>query len=451
MASDLMRAVTELRDAQESYATSKEYFDGNQDEVFSSPRLARLLRKTGKKYKVNFARTVVTAVLDRLDLLGVYSTDTGIGERLTQMWERNEMEQEADEVLRWALVYGECYVMVWPDEDGQAEIAYNDPATTRIFYDEERPRIKRFAAKVWVTQDKLTRANLYYPDRIEKYIARHNKPKSDAEFEPYVDYFDDVEGDDGEVTVEPVWPVPNPYDEIPVFHFRTERPRGRPEHADAFAPQDMINKLVITQMSSTDYHGFPQRYVLAGHSPSNEIDDLDLEDGEEGEEGETGQSDGLKAGPGELWWLTGEDLEIGQFDAADPDAFLKPFQEYVKAMAASTHTPVHHFEGMADPPSGESLRVATEPLIKKVEDRKKMFSPTWRQVFDFALRIELDTEMAHALELQWSNAQTYSDKDAWEVVKAKQEAGVPRDRTLREAGYSAEEVKEFATSEGADA
>lgn len=439
--SDLLTAVTGIEDASDEHVRSEQYYEGNQPEVFASIKLRRALSKTGTSFRLNFARTPVTSVLDRLQITSVTSPDKRANDLLQDILAYNEFDEESDETHRWSLAYGEGYVIAWPNEDEtNVDLFFNSPKTTRIFYDEENPRRKKFAAKVWFEGKKdqqRTRVNLYYADRIEKYISNKKNPKTDSDFVPYVEMWEEFELEDGSTELLEVWPLENPYGEVPVFHLRTQRPYGRPEHRDAFSPQDMVNKLVITQMASNDYHGFPQRYVLAGNTTSDDFDDFDTET----EEGTPDQSEGLTSGPGELWWLQGEGLEVGQFDAADADAFLKPLETYVRAMAALTQTPVHHFEGMGDAPSGESLRAAEAPLIKKVKDRQQTFGGAWQQAFKFALKILGITDAD--VTVTWAPPESHDDKDTWEVVKAKQEAGVSRKRALMEAGYTEDETEEF--------
>lgn len=440
----------------DEHTKAETYYDGTQPEVFASRRLRRALEETGTKYRINFARTPVSAVLDRLEIAAITGANKGTSEKLDEIWWQNELHIEAEDFHRWALVYGECYAIVWPDGDGGVDINYNSPKTTKIIYDTENPRKKSFAVKRWVVgegKSERVRLNLYYSDRIEKYISKDHKPKSERDFEPYIDTYREalpgevieegnryVEAEGGEIV--PDWPILNEYGEVPVFHFRTQRPYGRPEHAEAYGPQDMINKLVINQMASTDFHGFPQRYVLAGLTPSSDItefDDLD-EDGD----GATEETSKINSGPGELWWLQGEDLEVGQFDVSDAQAFLEPFKEYVRAMSSVTFTPLHYFDGQNGAPSGESLRASEAPLNKKVGHRQLSFGSTWREIFSFALRI-LGMPKTR-VDVRWESAMSADDESAWAVVKAKIEAGVPVARALEEAGYTTEQAMEFAGS-----
>ena len=432
--SDLIRAVTELGDAQAEYIKAEQYYNGDTPEVFASPKMRRALERTGTSFRLNFARVPVQSVLDRMEVQGVAADSSRAQEALDALWVRNQMDAESEDINRWGLVYGEAYAIVWPDEDGNAEVSYNSPRTTRVFYSPENPRRKAFGAKVW-TEGKRTRVNLYYPDRIEKYLSKKEATKRDEDFEPYYDLV--TEAEDGSVVG--VWPE-NPYGQVPVFHFRTQRPYGRPEHKDAWSPQDMVNKTVITQQAATDFYGFPQRYVLAGNTPSNEVTDFADDDALDDEAT-------LTSGPGELWWLNGENLSVGQFPTADVDNFLKPLETYIRAMAALTQTPIHHFQGMGDAPSGESLRAAEAPLVKKVKDRIQNFDPTYQEALTFALLVE-GIEVSE-VTLSWANPESHDDSDTWVTAKAKLDAGVPFRQVMKEAGYSEAQVTAFeeATSD----
>ena len=443
---DLTRALKELAEAQPEYQKAEDYFEGDQAEVFASPRLRRALERTGTKWRLPFARTVVTSVRDRIEMTGLTSSEDRVQAFLAEQWNVNDMDQESDEVTQWFLVYGECYAMVWPDEDDRnITVAYNSPRIARVFYDAETGRKKVFGAKIWnEPQRKRVRATLYYPDRIEKYISKVEKPKDSTDFEPYEDNFNTFLDDEGEEVIETVWPTPNPFGEVPLFHFRTDRDRGRPEHRDAYSPQDMVNKIVITQMATNDFQGFPQRWALAGAEGESSDEGIDFDEVEDGIE-EEGSTPRLNSGPGELWWLEGVS-KVGQFSPAEVEAFLAPLREYIKAMAALTSTPVDFFDGMGNAPSGESLRVRHAPLLKKVRDRKQALQSTWKSVWAFAAKVGLDLAEEPDVSVNWAPSESYDDADAWSVVRAKQEAGIPVERTLVERGYSPEEVKKWYPS-----
>jgi hypothetical protein len=296
-----------------------------------------------------------------------------------------------------------------------------------VIYDDENPRIKRFAAKLWQSEDpldytkKTSHLNMYYPDRIEKYTMPGEVIN--------------IVSANGFL---PVSVVENPWGEVPVFHFRTSKQYGRPEHTDAYGPQDAINKLMTTHMVTVDYQGAPQRYALGGSGNSSEFEDFD-------ETGTDAENIGrLKNGPGELWYLKGVD-KVGEFAPADHKVFTEPIRDFVRSMASITSTPLHYFEKTGSIPSGESLRTAESPLIVKVKDRQITFGSTWADMFRFILKMENSTEPN--IQVRWKDIESIDSLDAWEVAVKKRVVGVSLEQVLIEMGYDLEVAKQIAATE----
>jgi hypothetical protein len=453
--SDLMLGLRELEKSRPDYLQAESYYEGKAPEVFASIRLRRALAKTGTSFKFNFARIPVDAVVDRLELNAITSTDKQANLALQELWDDNQLDLEAPNVHRRAEEFGDAYLIIWPspDDDGDGDIDvdifYNSPMTTRIIYDPENPRRKLFAIKCW-GEDDFLRVNLYYRNRIEKWITREPKLKGNKESD-WIEYLDE---DD------PVWPMPNPYNCLPVFHFRTDRPYGTPEHKQAYGPQDVINKLVITHCSTIDYQGFPQRYLLAdGDTDSDEIaEDLPFPFPADGDNPQDPAGDwprtatarqpekaSLGADPADVWWLKNV-KSAGQFAVADPKVFTDPMDRYVKAMAQVTTTPFHFFDSTGDAISGQSRQEADLPFTKKVRNRQLSFGATWRESMEFALLIAGFEGVD--VQVQWASPTRVDDLAGWQTIKAKVDAGVPLRQALQEAGYTAEQVAEWLPDDG---
>lgn len=413
--SDIKLAIQHIIEHKDGYKKAEAYYEGNQDEIFASRRWARIFRGDKVDFQFNYTRTVVDSVLNRLELAGINSPDAQANELINAMLEQEDIEMDINEIHRRALVYGDAYAIVWPDEDGVVKVDYNSPLTTAVIYDPENPRKKLFAAKLWQSMDATGRhevkLNLYYPDRIEKYTA-----------------FGEIDNLVSELGFLFVETVPNPWNEIPVFHFRTTKQYGRPEHADAIGPQDAINKLIATHMYTVDYQGAPQRYALSSGGNDSEFEDF------ENDAAARENLGALKNGPGELWYLKGVN-QVGQFAPADPSTFTDPVKDFIRGMASLTSTPLHYFEATGNVPSGEALRTAEAPLIKKVHDRQTSFGSAWRDIFIFMLRIEgINTDV----EVNWQFVESMDSLDAWEVAIKKRMVGVPLIQVLLEMGYDLE-------------
>lgn len=422
---DIKLALDQIIAKREGYNMAEAYYEGVNQEVFAHQRWFRLFRNERSNFRFNFSKTVVDAVHNRLEIEQV-ETDSAIADKYFEdLLDQPDLKMDINEIHRNALVYGDAYAIVWPDETGKMAIDYNSPLTTTMVYDQENPRIKSFATKMWQITDaanrKVIKINMYYPDRIEKYEG-----------------LGEIDSLNGVPNLQLVETVVNPWNEIPVFHFRTHKPYGRPEHADAFGPQDAINKLISTHMYTVDYQGAPQRYALSNGGTSNEFDDFSEDDTARENIG------ALQNGPGQLWYLQGVS-SVGQFPAADPATFTNPVNEFVADMAAITSTPIHYFSSTTYLPSGQALRVAEAPLTKKVENRQMAFESTWKDLFLFMLRID---GIVANIDIDWKPIETVDAVDNWDVAVRKKSVGMPLEQILLELGYDGEIAKIIADAAG---
>jgi hypothetical protein len=439
-------ALGEIRECAPHYELAWAYADGKRHEVFANPTVARALRNAGVHFKVNIARRPIDAVLDRLSVAAVTvvedepaedgdpTPDTAGGtmtDLVEDVWRQNELDLEWPDAMRKALSYGDGYLFVSPgEEDGTVELFFNEPTTSRMFYDPESPRRKMFYARAW-DEGERTRLTIYFPDRTERWVtaagSRGDKP---GDFLPYEEDADEDDTRD-EKHVEP-----NPLGVVPAFHLRpNSRPYGRPEHEDVYGAQDAITKLLATLMSTVDYHGAPQRYALTGRRSTDDVSDVfDIDDDDT--VAPSSEISNLKSGPGELWLLKNVD-QIGQLAPADVDAFMKPVQMYIRFVAALTATPIRYFEPTAVMPSGAAADADEGPLLKKCETHEKEFGGTLQDALEYAMRIlGYDVEVS----IRWEPGQSVTDLDGWQAVNEKIKAGVPVRQALIEAGYSAEQV-----------
>jgi hypothetical protein len=506
---ELIQGFTEMSGKhKKNYDIAEEYYEGTRPEFFASIKYKRALQRTGTTFRLNYAKTPVDALVDRLEINGIVTGDNYALAVLEAFWEENQMDLESMELHKRACEFGDAYVLVWPNDDADQEkpddidsamddssddsavgieAYYNDPRTLRLFYDPENPRRKKYGMKMWELKNRRNevqvRANLYFKDRIEKYITKVNG-KGDEE-SSWIKYQDK---DD------PTWPLDNPYGQVPIFHFRTERPYGLPVHKDAYGPQDIITKLVITHMNTVDYHGFPQRWAISGDDLGNgdeESEDFAFDDDLSGDDSDQGIVVGgrsqLRSDPGHVWFLKNI-KQVGQFDAAKSDVFLLPLIAYVRAMAQVCRTPVHKFDYQGNPPSGESLRVAEQPFVKKVKNVQMSFEATWNDLLEFVLKImkidgkhfkvppvpkvpivvpnivvsgsgstavtayELPTQPdpnqpqgqvigpPGKVTVTWSSPAVNDDQLSWDIAIMKRDAGVPIRQVLLETNYTKKQL-----------
>jgi hypothetical protein len=442
---DLTKAVTEILEHADDYRLADDYYRGRVDEVFASDKIAALLKASAKHYRTNLAATPVDAVLNGLELTTVMvpGLEDKPNEKLTQelqtqVIERNELSLYLPDWFREVGKEGDAYLIVWEGEDDggtkTCEIHIKKPTGSRMFYKDENEREKDFFAFMWKESNpKRTRINLYYADRVERYVSTATEPKSDKDFIEFT-----VDNED--------WPIPHEYGEVPVFHGRSDHPYGVPDHFKAYGPQNAINKLLATHMASIDFQGFPQRAALMDTGLDDDGDAWDQDDNEADAASGTIDTDDesrLVSSPGRLWMLRNV-KELVQLEAANPDSFLKPLDKAVQLMSAATGTPLRFFVGtQGQQPSGASLSEDDKRLTARKQMRQRMLGAVLSDAFTFAMRKILGHTDCPRVVVEWAPAQRAELLDEWETVEAKQRAGVPRDVSLQEAGYTAVQVEQW--------
>ena len=129
--------------------------------------------------------------------------------------------------------------------------------------------------------------------------------------------------------------------------------------------------------------------------------------------------------------------KVGEFKPADPDNFWKPIKETVRSMASLTNTPLHYFERTGNVPSGQALRVAEAPLIKKVNDRQASFGQTWREVFKFVLKVHgIDEDV----QVKWKTVESMDELERLDVALKERNAGMSVAQVMRNLGYDDEVI-----------
>lgn len=446
---DIDWALKSLASRREQYAKFRRYYEGNQQISYTTEKMRKAFGHRFRSDSIvdNFASSVVDAMADRLQVTGFTAEGADPDKDPTRtaseaIWRRNRMDRRSGEVHSESLTAGDAYVIVWPGPDGKAVLWPQEAHEVTVKYDPESPDRIVLAAKVWYDEDeKCWRLTLYYADRLEKYATA----KSDTKSLPtgatgFRQYESVVRGADGIERTEP-WPVPNPYGVVPVFHFGNNARTnafGRSELVDVIPLQDTLNKSRADMTVASEFFAAPQRWAIGIEPQTDET---------------TGAPKPVTMEPLGLFMAAGGDGEnrpaFGEFAASGPTNFLDVQREDKADIARVSKTPLHILMLSSDAaPSGEALKTAETPFVKKIRDRQRDFGSDWADAMRLALAIEGSADVS--LETTWEDPAPRSEVDTWSVALLKKQAGVSRKQILRENGYTEKEIDDMA-AENAEA
>ena len=418
-------AREELGDRQryQRYETYEHYFEGEQPLAFATPKYSAVFGEMFRAFAYNRCSYVVDAHADRLQLTGVRAVSEQVTERASEIWAANRMDKRAGEIHRSAIMLGDAYLIVWPETvDGSVQLWPQDAEYVRVAYDEERPGLVTLACKGMKTHDGRHRINLYFPDRIEKWITTDVVSERRGVEPRYVPY---------EVPGEP-WPVPNPWGVVPVFHFANNAATGeygRSELSDVIPLQDALNKTLTDLILASELGGFPQKVILG----------LDADD-EQVREGLRR----LEAGMNKIFSIPfdpdGKAPSIAEFSATNLKQISEVVTLFDTLISRVSRVPVHYLQLSGDFPSGRALRTAEGPFVTKIEDRMIAFGNVWEDAMTLALRMGGVGDPGR-LSAVWEAATALQDEDRWDLALQKSAAGLPLEQILREmGGYEEEEI-----------
>ena len=409
--SDVSRAFEHFKDCYLKYCVYYDYFDGNQPLRYSTERLKLAFEQIRPKFRQNWCAVVINAVLDRMELYGWSTAEETANAILADVWAETGLSLESNEIHESALVCGESFLIGWKEEGQPIEFYFNDPRRAACFYDSDRPKIKTYAAKWWDAEDGC-HLLLYYPDRLERYIAPAKK-MSELRAEDAVNAF----------RLEPDGISTNPFGMIPVFHFRNSLRSHESDLKNVIEIQDAINKLFCDMMVTAEFSAFPARYVIS----SAEIDTL-------------------QNAPNMIWDLPAglegqQNTQVGTLEAANLNNYSGQIEALAQSISSITRTPRHYFDHQSSQISGEALITMEAPLVKKVNQKRELFGDVWQEVGQFALLANGYVIRKNDVQPQWGKAEADQPLTETQVIMNYRSAGLPLKSALRLSGYTEAEIQ----------
>lgn len=374
-------------------ARYRKYYDGDHDAKLTK-EMKELLRVTDSDdgFAINFCPMVVDTMTDRCIVQSIEGVEPDAAAMVTEQSATPEAKpkgpskattwaQEVSELNHFDVIQGDLhqsairdgnsYLLSEWDNDKKQVCMYVEPAWdgqtgVLMVYRSHNVSTPYAAIKIWQIEDAtaqdnlsiqvITRVNIYYADRVEKFIARDM-----SDFEPYTaegaysQKWDMVDG-------APIG--------IPVVHFRNggRENYGISELRNAIAPQNALNRFNYSAVMAAELTAFPVYVQLGFSRPEDTV------------------------APGMVIKVEGplerdQVVDFKKLEGSTMEPLLAMIDSQRRLLSEITGTPT--LEGMgSDNSSGESLKQREIRLIGKVRRFTTRAGGSWEMVFDLAHKIQ---------------------------------------------------------------
>lgn len=419
-------AVDAFKDGRNTrYATYQQYVDGMQPLAFASAKFRSAFGQLFEAFAYNRCASVVDAYANRLRVTGFGADDDTAAQVAQEIWDQNRMDVREGHAEADQLALGDSYVIVEKHPaSGNIQMWIQDPRFIRVHYGDDVPGELDLATKIWIDEASYCHLNLYFKDRIEKYISTNRAPSgvptSTSSFR-----LAEIEGEPN--------PVPlDVGDTVPVFHFANNgrtNAYGISELRGVIPLQDAINKTLMDTLVAMEFAAFPQRIMIGVDTPQTDE--------------EKALFARFEAGMTRLWAMNNPNAKIAEFSAVNITQYLDVVEFWDKAIARVSKVPVHFLGMNGDFPSGRALRIAESPFTSKVEDYQRANGQTWADAQRYGLRLRKIETKPGAIRVNWASAASISEEDQLDLDTEKKQIGYPFAAILRERGTEPDQIEKI--------
>lgn len=424
----------------------KSFYAGHQPLAFASDEWRKQHQDRYKDFADNWCEVVANSTSERIAVIGfklpssTQSRQSKAEKFLYDSWLRNEQDSLSAQGFLESIIARRSYALVWGDAGGEPIINWKSSEQAMVWYDAETGRRREYGFVVWDDLDRqLEFGTLYTPDWVYKF-SRASVYK----------------GDTGLILPELIfaggggWEYresesgPNHLGVVPLVEFQNRPILGVGPLSDisgTTAMQNAINLLWAYLFNAADYASMPARVVM-GQSPPK-IPILDPVTGEKVGERPV---DEKALTQGRMLWLTGQNTQVGQWDAAKLDVFTAVIEQAVGHIAAQTRTPPHYLvanKGISNI-SGDALKAAEVGLVRKADQAAEFFEPRVRDLFELIALQLGDDKMAAEARLgvvKWKDRESRSEGQSADAMQKNKAAGYPFEYLLEKQGHSPSEIK----------
>jgi len=436
---------------------ARNYYAGEQNTKMSKRQQEFIgYNLTHERFAINYCAPVVDAVVERMIVSGFLSDDEDYSAWCWDVWEHNRMDAKQRDTHQQAVNEVEAFVAVdWPEQDDMPTFTpyprYTDRQLAggtgfgcKAHYVENDPNQELEAvSKRWYEtyrddkdQNKVReRMSIYFPDRIERYVAVTEGRLHNAGWQLFVD--------DGSEAIIPWVTMTGKPLGIPIAPIRKP---GAFELWDAIPLQDLINKTALDIIATADACGFPIRLTYNWMATTD---------------GKAPEKDGgnyLTMTPGA--WVAvrsgggGQEPSTDVLPPSDLIPMLATLDSYIMKLAQVTDTPAARFQITGQISAEGTLKQQDGPLLAKVRAYKTLIGNGWENLFTIARNLAAMHGQTFAddamVETQWEPSETRDEKEELETLMLKQGLGVTREMLWAEMGYDQDEIAKMKAQSAED-
>lgn len=399
---DVVSAVGRHNQRTGVYKTYHNYYSGQHELRFATPRFVAKHGKLFDSLRENICPTVVTATTDRLAIESWGSEDA-------DAFAAEQGLSRLEHAVNTELVRcGDAYTLTWPGRDGKPMARYHRADRIVPHVDTLAPDRLDWAAKLWAEGKQphaRGRVNIYYADRVERWATREVLTGSTLPEQPsaWMRHRDD----DGDDTIGHTMGV------VPVCWFKREADEaegyGLSALADVIPLQDALNKGLADILVLSETYARPFWYLLNYQAPNQNpyLQYQEIQARQQGQWDPTKQQIFTHDGPG----------PFGQLEPPDLGPLIEKQQAIRDAIAAVSGVPQYYLSQLSGHvPSGESLRVLSSRLLAGVSRIQAATTPVWRGQAQLLGLAEPD--------IRWRQAQQLDETDRVTNAQALHSMGV---------------------------
>lgn len=323
------------------------------------------------EFNDNHIDTIVQTMSDRLRVTAIEGDNTEASAWSATLLELNRFDGLQIDVHEAAIRDGDTYVLVaWDNEAKRVTLTHEEAwdGSSGMLAIFDAAKQVQIAVKVWSeTTESLAdtvRINVYYADRVEKYISYGGANLQALETAEWVMA-------DGSPIGVPVVHVPNKK--------RDKLGYGQSEIENAIPLQDALNRTLYSMVMAAELTAFQVRYSIGTAFPAGITPGMAIEVYAKDEKGKP-----TAPGAEDVEWFNA--IRIGAMEQGELVPFIEQARWLKGEMFESTSTPMPG--SGSDSASGESLKQREIGLIGKCKRFQVRAGNAWESVMDMAWRVQ---------------------------------------------------------------